>query len=112
MDAPPAIRWFKIYVAAICAMYMLIVIAGVIIFALNIGDGEGSLAGILVAAIGIPFLILYGVGLFLPHKPWAWIYALVLIAGGFTSCLTMPFSIALLIQYVKPELKMYYGWPA
>ena len=38
--------------------------------------------------------------IFLPPRPWVWIYDLVLIAIGFMSCCILPFSVALLIFWL------------
>jgi hypothetical protein len=45
---------------------------------------------------------------FLPHRPWVWVYGLATIALGFTSVVTIPFSIGLLIFWIRPEVKRYY----
>ncbi|HVS31463.1 MAG TPA: hypothetical protein VMS98_08405 [Thermoanaerobaculia bacterium] len=111
MSEPQSVRWFKVYVAVLSALYLLIVIAGAIVIAMNLSERDGLIAGIIMTLAGLLFLAIYAAGLFLPPRPWAWIYALVLIAGGFTSCLTLPFSIVLLVQFLQPETKTYFGRP-
>ena len=48
--------------------------------------------------------------LFLPRRKWAWVYGLVLIALGFTSIVVIPFSVALLVFWIKPNVREYYGF--
>ena len=45
---------------------------------------------------------------FLPRRPWVWVYGLATIALGFTSVVTIPFSIGLLIFWIRPEVRGYY----
>ncbi|HUP43957.1 MAG TPA: hypothetical protein VM779_00450 [Thermoanaerobaculia bacterium] len=110
-SAPPVVTWFKVYAGIMCLLYLL-VIAGGMFFLLfpDATDGEDAwIAGIIFFAIGLPLLVTFGASLFLPPKPWVWIYDIVLICLGFTSCLTLPFCIALLIFWLKPETKVYFG---
>jgi len=62
----------------------------------------------LLIVICVPLAIGFGVGVFLPREPWAWIYGIVTIGIGMTSCATLPFCIPLLIFWIKPETKAYF----
>ena len=110
MNEPQPVRWFKVYVAVLSSVYLLFVIGGIIMIAMNWNEErEGVIAGSIMALLGLLFVGIFAVGLFLPQRPWAWIYALVLIACGFTSCLTLPFSIWLLIKFLEPQTKLFFG---
>jgi hypothetical protein len=75
-------------------------------------DAERAQAAVMVGVlivVMLPFLAAFAASLFLKARPWVWVYDLVLIAFGFTGCLTLPFAIALLIYWLKPETKAYFG---
>ena len=71
-------------------------------------------AKIMAPTYGVAMIIsmgIFGVSLFTKPKPWTWVYNLVVICLGLTSC-SMIFCIPLLIFWLKPECKNYYGRPA
>lgn len=114
MQQPPVVLWFKVYAAAMVLLYIVCAALGVaiVLFGHEYGDmeaGEAILVGGVFTAFSGPLILIYGAALFLPRKSWVWIYDLVLICGGFTGCCTLPFSIALLIFWIKPETKAYFG---
>jgi hypothetical protein len=109
-----AYRWFKVYVAVMAAVYLLAMLGGAFFFVVDLGGTpeevtEQRLMGAIYAAFGLGLLVLYGIGLFMPKRPWAWIYGIVLIAIGMTSCCTLPATIPLLIFWLKPEMKARFG---
>jgi hypothetical protein len=63
---------------------------------------------VITAVIVIPFFLIFALAPFLPKKPWAWIYHLVLICLGMSGC-TIVASIPLLIFWLKPETKAFFG---
>lgn len=65
--------------------------------------------GALFIGLGILLAGLYAAAFFLPPKPWTWVYHLVLIGFGMTSCCCLPFSIALLVYWLKPETQAWFG---
>ena len=103
-------RWFLVYVAAFVLLYLAMVAIGIFLL---LYDFTGTAAeveelrinGGALVVIGAAFLVLYAVGLFLPRRPWGWVYGVVLIALGMSSCLTLPATIPLLIAWLKPEMK-------
>ena len=66
--------------------------------------------GGLYIALGIIFMIPPLVAFFLPKRPWAWVYHLVMICLGMTGC-TIVASIPLIIFWIKPEVKQYFNEP-
>ena len=65
----------------------------------------------MLAGIGSVFSALFVASFLLPPRPWAWIFHLVLICIGMTSGCTLPASVALLIFWLKPETRVYFGRP-
>ena len=47
--------------------------------------------------------------LFMPREKWVWIFDLVLICFGFTTCCLIPACIPLLIFWLKPEAKAWFN---
>ena len=74
-------------------------------------DDEAGLMfeGTLYLLIGIVLCIPFAITPLLPAKPWVWIYGIVLIAIGMTSACCLPATIPLLVFWIKPEVKSYFG---
>ena len=70
---------------------------------------ENEAYGIGLLLIGVVFMGAFGFGLFVPARRWGWIYGIVLIAVGLTSCCLLPATIPLLIFWLKPETQAFYG---
>ena len=112
--APAVVTWYKVYAVFMSLLYLLVIAAGVFFMfipAEALGEDEPPpwLMSAVFFALGFPLLAVYGASIFLPPRPWVWIYDIVLICLGFTSCLTLPFCIPLLIFWLKPETKAYFG---
>jgi hypothetical protein len=106
---PKVVGWFRAY-----ALFMSVVGASflvILLFALTrvqqmlpnveIEADELGFLGTLLLAVYVP-------PLFFPRKPWVWTYDLVLICLGMSSCFA-PFCIPLLIFWIKPAAKQYFG---
>jgi len=94
-------------------IYVLCVLASGVFFIAGLRmEGEDRVAflvnSVIFAAIGLPLAILCALPFFLPRKPWVWIYDLVIICIGLTSCCTMVASIPLLIYWLKPDVKAWF----
>jgi hypothetical protein len=59
--------------------------------------------------LGAALAVVFAVALFLPRRRWNWIVGIVIIALGMTSCCFAPFLIPLIVYWVKPETKAYFG---
>jgi len=92
---------------ALSLLYLVLLILSP--FLLMSGDGELVVYGVVLLVLGLPCLILSAIPIFLPPKPWVWVWILVLIAFGMTSFFCLPVAIPLLIFWIKPETKRYYG---
>ena len=112
---PPVIFWFKIYAGAMALLYALTILLGAFLIFVgtwgveDIDPLEMYMVGGLLIGLGFVFLGLYVAALFLPRKPWVWVYDIVMIAIGLTSCLTMIAAIPLLIYWIKPDVQQYFG---
>jgi hypothetical protein len=106
--------WYRVYVGLMATLY-LAVLAGGIAMVVASGtmagtDAEQSLVfGVTYGIMGGVFGLVYGIALFLPRKPYNWIVGIVLIALGLTSCCFIPATVPLLIFWLKPETKNYFG---
>lgn len=111
---PGAVTWFRVYAVLFTLMYLGVVVLGVLFVILGeayleMPSQEALLVGGIMAVMSVPFALAYIASFFLPRKPWVWVYDLVLIAVGLTSCLTMPFAIPLLIYWLKADVKAWFG---
>lgn len=115
---PTIVMWFKIYAALMALVYLLLmglgifmVVAGAAVAGMEEfqGGAEPVVVGVVYAIMGLVFFVAYAFGLFLPRKPWGWIVGIVLIAIGMTSICCLPATIPLLIFWLKPEAKAYFG---
>lgn len=114
MTPPPVLLWFKIYTGVLTAIYALCVLASPVLFFLASqmrGDEKvGAMVyAVILLAVGLPFAIACALPFFLPRKPWVWVYNLVIICVGMTSCCILPASVALLIYWIKPDVKLWFN---
>ena len=117
--APPVWMWFRVYSGAMAFMYL--VVAGFGVFFMVTGpqiaaasDNPADAAiipfmGLVYGVLGVVFMAVFAVGLGLPRKPWGWIYGIVLIGLGMTSVCCLPATIPLLVFWIKPETKAFFG---
>lgn len=92
------------------ALYVAVALGGIamVIFSADIaaGDpkndaGEVAVIGGVYAVLGLGLTALFAVGLIWRKGNGAWIYQVILIVLGLTSCCTWPATIPLLIYWVK-----------
>lgn len=110
---PAVIIWYKLYLAFLAFLFLLVAVGGVFLTLAPISadDLDGispMLLGIIYLVMGLALAIPVIIGFFLPRKSWVWVYHLVMICIGMTGC-TIVFSIPLLIFWLKPEVKTYFG---
>jgi hypothetical protein len=73
---------------------------------------EAKVVGALLTCVSGAFLAASAAPFLLPARPWVWIYDLVVICLGMTSACFLPATIPLLIFWIKPEVKAYFGRPS
>lgn len=120
-DVPGVLVWFRVYTIFLSLLYLLVIGLGVffLMFGSQLPQNEemddvlnmpsGVVVGLFMIAMGIPLCALFVAPLFLPPRPWVWVFDLVLIGIGCTSACTLPFCIALIIFWIKPETQQYFG---
>lgn len=113
---PPAWQWFRIYCLAMSLLYLLIFALGIamVVSSGSFTHARGDKASVMVmggfnALLGLVCLLIFAAAPFLPRKKWAWIYDLVLICLGMTSLCCMPVTIPLLIFWLNPDVKTWFG---
>jgi len=111
---PKVVFWFKIYCGVLCLLYLALAAVSLLFFfmdpaTLNMTPGTATLWGVLLLVMGLVLFAGCLVPLILRPRPWLWIYDTVIIALGLTSPLFLPASIPLLIFWLKPETRIYFG---
>jgi hypothetical protein len=106
--------WYRVYVGFMAALYLAVLAGGMaLVFAAGTMSGDEAqqslVMGVVYGIMGAVFALVYGIALFLPRKPYNWIVGIVLIAFGLTSCCFLPAAVPLLIFWLKPETKNYFG---
>jgi len=112
---PAVITWFRVY-----ACTSLLLIAGFLAFMMFTSlsamsnsynpQSSSTLAAMLIIyiALGLISGAFYVVAALVPYKPWGWVYGLVAICFGLSSCLVFA-AVPLLIYWLKPETKAAFG---
>lgn len=107
--------WYRVYCAVLALLYLGCIGAGIILALIEIPPSattspeEKLFISIILSVIGAIMFVISAVALILPAKPFNWIVGLIMIAIGMTSCAFLPFMIPLMIYWVKPETKAYFG---
>jgi hypothetical protein len=110
--APRVWTWYRVYAGLMALMYVAIAVGGGLAGALAPMDADDPprwFFMLVFGCMGGPLGAAYIAAFFLPRRPWVWVYHLVLISIGLTSVCCMPASIPLLIHWIKPETKQYFG---
>ena len=114
--APPVIIWYKVYCIAMAVMYLFVVALGVFFLVGGCfipGNADDKIPfmimGPLYAVMGLVMMIPFVLALFLGPKPWVWVYGIVLISIGMSSCCCLPATLPLLIYWVKPDVQRHFG---
>jgi hypothetical protein len=106
--------WYRVYCGALTALYALLATMGLVLAYVqptsnNQTAEESLIMGLIYAIVGTIFFAIFLVALILPPKPYNWIVGIVMIAIGMTSCCTWPAVIPLLIYWIKPETRKFFG---
>lgn len=105
---------YVVYCIAMALLYLSCVPMGLFFFfwGADLPDtsaAEARLVGVVFGGLGVVLFIPFALGPLLPRRPWTWVYGLVLICLGMTSACCLPVTIPLLIYWIKPEAKAFFG---
>ena len=109
---PQVILWQRIYLGLMVAIYALVVVAGVAMTMFadqiaaddpEVSAGEITFMGGLYAVIGLIFGIVTAIGFVFKRGTGGWVYNLVMICLGLTSCCFWPICIPLLVFWIKQK---------
>lgn len=114
---PPVWGWYRLYAGLMGAMYVVLVAVVLPVLVLEVlrpGPARGpAIVGWIYGGVMLGGSLLlaaaYIAAFFVPFKPWAWVYHIVLIGIGLTSPCCLPASVPLLIYWFKPETKRFFG---
>lgn len=113
LDRPPVLIWYQIYCGALAVVYVAVIALLVIMLVAAARGASVKTEDLIIfgalSLTSVPFAVFYGAAPFLPNRPWAWTYGVVAIAIGMTSACCLPACVPLLIYWMKPEVKMYFG---
>jgi MFS family permease len=115
---PPVLKWYKIYAGFMIFLYALCMIGGFMLLnylptvtasAPEISATELKVRAVILIVIGVVLFVAYAVALVLPKSPGAWVYHLVMIGIGLSSCCLWPATIPMMIAWLKPETQRWFG---
>lgn len=113
---PGAVTWFYVYCVFMALLYLGCLFVGLFLAQLDPAEldaGEEAevirIQAYAIMAVSVPLMVAFGIAPFLGRRRWLWIYGIVMIGLGMTSCCTLPFCIPLLIFWIKPETKAYFN---
>jgi hypothetical protein len=113
---PPVVGWCQAYCAAMALMYLAVFVAGLVVVVMRERlaqqDAPPVLLGVwgaFITLLGLVFAAVFAAALLLPPRPWVWIYDIVLICVGLSSPCCMLASIPLLVFWIRPEARAYFG---
>lgn len=111
--APQVVTWVKVYEGALALVYLLVAVAGLFFIVgqvpTNPGDPPPALMGGVFLVISVPLAIANLAALFVRPTPNTWVFHLVLICLGMTSACCLLVCVPLLIFWLRPETKAYFG---
>jgi hypothetical protein len=94
-------------------VYLMLVVVGIVYLVVeperDMSAAEQRVMGVVFIVMGLAFCAPYAAAPFLPQKSWVWVFGLVLICIGLGSLCCLPICIPLLLAWMKPEMKAYYG---
>ena len=111
---PQGVFFYQLYAAFLALIYTLTALMGVVMLSGGLGSQEAERAeqliyGVAFLGVSLPLMVASAATIFLPRRPWAWVCHVIMIALGTSSCCLLPFSIVLLIKYLEPDVKRYFG---
>ena len=114
LQKPPVVIWFKIYCGFMCVLYLALAAISLLFFLgdpadLEMSQIEARFLGVFLLLLGLGLFLVFLLPLLLRPRSWLWTYDLVVICLGMTSSCLLPACIPLLIFWLKPATKEYFG---
>jgi hypothetical protein len=116
---PEAVHYFRIYAVLNIGLLLCVVFGGLYMMLAPLLSGTTGasatakwVVGLLVAGVAFALMIPYVIALFGGRKRWVHTLVLVLLAASLLlngCCLLWAASIPMLIYWIKPETKRWYG---
>ncbi len=115
---PPIVFWFNAYCVFLTLLYVLVALGSVLMVLFifmnpEMWGSEDSTVNVITfgitAVFCFPLALVCAAPLFFSPRPWLWMYSLILIAMGLTSCCLWPICIPLLIYWIDKRVQTYYG---
>jgi len=107
-ERPAVVLWQMVYCGLMVLLYVAVAALGVFFYtqAANLGSSsdevmEMRILGGVYSALGVVLGLVFAGGLFLRRGMVGWVFHIVLICLGLTSCVTWPATIPLLIFWIK-----------
>lgn len=111
LNPNPAVKkWQIVYLIAMLFLYLAVAVGGLLLALFraeiaasdpDVREWELGMMGTVYGVMGVLLFAVYSVGLFWRRGMGGWIYNLVLIGLGLTSCCTWPMTIPILIFWIK-----------
>lgn len=113
-NPPRVIKWFNVYCWVGCFWHIGVVMFSLLFFRaplddLAMSETDAIIMGVVILVTGLVAFAAFALPLIVAPRPWVWIYGIVLICMGMTSACFLPACIPLLIHWIKPEAKRYFG---
>jgi hypothetical protein len=115
---PPIVAWYKAYCVLMALIFLVGAAAGVALVFLHpqlppealgkMSGAEVTLRGIVLTVFCVLMFSANVAALFLPRRPWAWIYHLINISLGLAPCCI--FSLPLFFVWLQPSIQKYFGY--
>jgi hypothetical protein len=114
LTRPGVIPWFRVYCTGMGLIYSACIAWGIWLICHSKSGGRESeldwLFGSGFVAVSLPLALGFFLALVLPKRRWAWIYGLVLICIGLSSACFLPVCLPVLIHWIKPATKTFFGF--
>lgn len=117
-DAQPAvIFWYRLYAGTLalaylgCLAFMLFLVFGVTREAV-VYDPHATtrqIVDLVVILLSLFLGVFFAIATFVPRRPWGWSVGVCAIGIGLLGGVTLPFSVPLLVFWLKPVTKAAFG---
>ena len=108
-DAPKVWRWYLGYSLGMAALTFVLTLVSIALLVFEVFPEEAAPALFANVFVCFPLIVVFGAVPFLPRQPWAWTYGVVVIALGLPCAVSIGFSLPLLIYWLRPEARAYFG---